>query len=265
MASARREVAAYWHLEDLIVTEYDRIHTPGSWLQDGVAADVAIPHGLGDRVGQARINVPEIGKFVRSIGHAIVTRMYADWSREAISSYRPTIAKILPRNLSQVISGPAGLDVGLRVAKDVVRDLQLHVSVTDVVIIAGSADFDGLAQLCDRGVQLHAIGVASASNERWQESCRFTPYGDLVPTLPDAAPPPWAAPLVAVLRGSHEHRCLLKELKENIRLQDPGFDESTWMCGSMAALVNMAAASGHVVTEDDERGRWVRLPGETVS
>lgn len=249
-----RVLAIYWHLEDLVVAEYDRIYGAGMWHMHGIAAMESAQLGRSHRVGVARINIPAVMTFADTLGRPVINRFYADWTRPVMRHYTSSATSRPPAEFVELHPG-VGLPLQVRLPADVLDDLRRNPDVTDVLVCSGGQGFDGLPQWCAQtGRTLHAVGITATRNEGWRDRCEFKNYSDVVPARPSAPPEPWIPLLLAPFAADPTRRRSASSLKQEIQQIDSAFTETTY--GFKRGFRNLlrAAAERGFVTLDHGDG-----------
>jgi hypothetical protein len=120
-------------------------------------------------------------EFIAALGPININKAYADWSM--FHNYSPDLqefsidlVQLFPRGRH----GKNGADI--RMAIDVVEDLNLHPHIETVVIIGGDSDYIAIAQkVRQRGKSIIGIGVKETTNQYWIKSCNeFKFYSGLI-------------------------------------------------------------------------------------
>lgn len=251
-------VAVYWDLEDLVSAEYDRVHGPGSWASDRI--DVARfykAHAI--KVGDARIDVSRVLDALNSIGTISINRVYADWTRPLYGDYRRTLNSCPATDFVQIGSRSRNIKSHL-LSMCVLDDLEKDLLITDVVVCAGTAGFDGVDELCVRaGIRLHAIGVPAPSNAAWRGSMHFEVYSELVPSRPTAPLPPWAELLSKCLSKHGGARVGVGSLKNEMCAIDSAFDNKAFGFNTFWVFLRAAEEMSLVLLEDEgAASKWAR-------
>lgn len=172
-----RPLAVYWDFENVVLSQFDFVHGPHSWRQANTGGHP--DDDLDEMLATAHVDVAAIVDFVATLGPLSVHRAYGDWSRRWLNRYD---RDMLRHSVDLVQMFPArgtknGADI--RMAIDVVRDLQAHPHVTDVVLIAGDSDFISLAQHCRReGRRVTGIGVRRSVSPALVSACDVFKYVD---------------------------------------------------------------------------------------
>jgi uncharacterized LabA/DUF88 family protein len=127
------------------------------------------------------IEVNLVMEFIAALGPININKAYADWSM--FHNYSPDLqefsidlVQLFPRGRH----GKNGADI--RMAIDVIEDLNLHPHVETVVIIGGDSDYIAIAQkVRQRGKSIIGIGVKETTNQYWIKSCNeFKFYSGLI-------------------------------------------------------------------------------------
>lgn len=120
-------------------------------------------------------------EFIAALGPININKAYADWSM--FHNYSPDLqefsidlVQLFPRGRH----GKNGADI--RMAIDVIEDLNLHPHIETVVIIGGDSDYIAIAQkVRQRGKSIIGIGVKETTNQYWIKSCNeFKFYSGLI-------------------------------------------------------------------------------------
>jgi hypothetical protein len=151
-----RRVAVYWDLENVVLSQYDFWHGRSAWAR---RSDLE-PVELEDRLGQAHVDLKPVVDFAATLGVTTINRAYGDWSAPHLRRYAPDLLRhaVDLVQLFPVAGSKNGADI--RLAIDVVEDLQSHAHVTDVLLVTGDSDFVSLVQRCRRhGRRVTGVGV----------------------------------------------------------------------------------------------------------
>lgn len=170
-----RRVAVYFDFENLLISQYNRIHGKDTWYQDRHT-----PKDKEKKAAEAAIDLDALLSFAAALGAVVVNRTYCDWTRPVLTGYGEEFARrsVEPIQMFSKDSGKNGADI--RIALDVEEDLRWDNLITDVVLFSGDGDFLPVADLCRRrGVNVHAVGVRGSSGGLWQKWCRFHFYEEV--------------------------------------------------------------------------------------
>ncbi|WP_071289067.1 NYN domain-containing protein [Mycolicibacterium llatzerense] len=178
---SRRQVAVYWDFENLVISEYDRVHDhrpprkPGERRPSMWSLDRNLPASERDlKLAAASVNIDALLAFGAALGDVVVNRAYCDWTRPVMEVYGEALATrcVEPIQMFSKDSGKNGADI--RIALDVADEVSWNPTVTDVVLFSGDGDFLPVADLCRRrGIAMHAVGVRGSTNDLWRRSCAF--------------------------------------------------------------------------------------------
>ena len=252
-----RRVAVYWHLENLVASQYNKLYGSGQWTRDKLNTARKAPDDLALSIGRARVDVKSLVALAHSIGDPVINRVYADWSVSMYKEYRLGLSEVRPVDFGQVYRGvPVRTDVQLPM--DVVRDLHRYPHITDVVVHSGTVGFDAVAAHCvSRGRRIHAVGFATGHNASWCAATQFTEYAD-VASVPQIPPLPAATrrAIVAPFRGDNNATLGYKAF----RSVATGVDAKALGYPNLWGLLKAAALEGIVEVEGmtPDKGR-IRL------
>ena len=133
------------------------------------------------------VRIDLIMDYVAGFGSVAVNRAYGNW--QYFGKYS---TNILRHSIQTVQLFPAGRNgkngADIRMAIDIIDDLQRFPTIGTVVIVSGDVDFVPVAQrVRQAGLDVIGIGTGSASNKFWINACsEFKQYSLLLPKAPDA-------------------------------------------------------------------------------
>lgn len=244
---APRQVAVYWHLENLVSSQYNKMFGSGQWTRDKLNMARKTPEDLSMALGRARVDVKGLVGHAQSLGGLVINRVYADWSVGMFKEYRLGLSAVRPVDFVQVYrSVPVRTDIQLPI--DVVADLDRYSGITDVLVCSGTVGFETVATHAEaRGRRAHAIGFATGNNASWCAATQFTEYADIaataqMPPLPAAT----ARALVAPFSGDYSRTLGCKALRSAVTGVDPkalGYP-SFWGLLRAAALEGLLEVTG---------------------
>lgn len=177
MVNDDRPMAVYWDFENVVLSQFDFVHGSRTWSQTNTGGSP--DDDLDEMLATAHLNVSAVVDYVSTLGPISIHRAYGDWSRRWLNRYD---RDMLRHSVDLVQIFPArgtknGADI--RMAIDVVRDLQVHPHIRDVVIVAGDSDFISLAQHCRReGRRVTGVGVRRSVSHALVSSCDVFKYVD---------------------------------------------------------------------------------------
>ena len=128
------------------------------------------------------VSVASVMEYISGFGPVAVNRAYNNW--QWYHKYGP---EILHHSIQAVQLFPAGRNAkngaDIRMAVDILDDLQRFSNIGRVVIISGDVDFVAVAQrIRQAGLDIIGIGTRQASNKFWVNSCtEFKQYANLLP------------------------------------------------------------------------------------
>ena len=188
------------------------------------------------------VRVDLIMEYVAGLGPIAVNRAYGNWQW-----YGKYGQAILRHSIQAVQLFPAGRNAkngaDIRMAVDILDDLQRFSSIGTVVIVSGDVDFVAVAQrVRQAGLEVIGVGTANSSNKFWIASCsQFKQYGTLLPHVGGAEATAAerklqatttdnpASLLVAAVRTVQRFRETdwvgLVDVKPAMLRLDPGFDQ----------------------------------------
>lgn len=173
-----RQLAIYWDLENVVLSHFDFVHGHGAWRE----ANAGTGHpgdGVEQKLAAAAVDIAALVSFAATLGAVSVHRAFGDWSSSWLNRYQQDM---LRHSIDLVQLFPlAGTKNGadIRLAIDVVSDLQLHPHITDVMVVAGDSDYVSLVQHCRRvGRRVTGVGVRGGTSRHLVESCDEFKYVD---------------------------------------------------------------------------------------
>ena len=183
--------------------------------------------------------------YVAGFGSVAVNRAYGNWQW-----YGKYGKRLLNHSVQAVQLFPAGRHAkngaDIRMAVDILDDLQRFPSIGTVVIISGDVDFVAVAQrVRQQGLDVVGIGTADASNQYWIKSCsEFKQYANLLPnrvqedlsatdlSLSAAGTDNPASLLVTAVVNAQRLRgaewVSLVDIRPGMLRLDPAFDQQTY-------------------------------------
>ena len=246
LSAAPRRVAVYWHLENLVASQYNKLYGSGQWTRDKLNTARKVPDDLALALGRARIDAKALVTHARSIGDMVVNRVYADWSVGMYKEYRLGLSETRPVDFVQMYRGvPVRTD--LQLPMDVMRDVDRHPHITDVVVCSGTVGFDAVAAHCAaRGRRVHAVGLVTGHNAPWRAATQFTDYAE-VASAPHVPPLPAATrrALMTPFRGNRDTTLGFKAF----RAAAEGVEPKALGYPSLWGLLRTAALEGFVEVE----------------
>lgn len=171
---APRQVAVYWHLENLVSSQYNKMFGSGQWTRDKLNMARKTPEDLSMALGRARVDVKGLVGHAQSLGGLVINRVYADWSVGMFKEYRLGLSAVRPVDFVQVYrSVPVRTDIQLPI--DVVADLDRYSGITDVLVCSGTVGFETVAT----HAEARAAGPRDRLRHRQQRVmvCGNTVYG----------------------------------------------------------------------------------------
>lgn len=269
-------VAVYWDFENLVISEYDRVHDhrparkPGERRPSIWSLDRTLPAQQRDlKVAEASVSISALLSFAAELGHIVVNRAYCDWTRPVMDVYGEALAArcVEPIQLFSKNCGKNGADI--RIALDVADEVSWNPAVTDVVLFSGDGDFLPVADLCRRrGIRMHAVGVRGSTNDLWRRWCAFRYLDQLSTQRPMAAVRKAATVGVDVVELLPAALAQLpagrwvetRHLEPLMRRLNWAVDLSASHYTSTEALVQVAAAAGIVEVADQTVRLAVKEP-----
>lgn len=247
MSGVPRQVAVYWHFENVVSSQYNKMFGSGQWTRDKLNIARRTPEDLSLALGRARVDVKGLVAHAQSIGDIVINRVYADWSVGMYKEYRLGLSTFRPVDFVQMYrSVPVRTDIQLPM--DVVADLVRYPGITDVLVCSGTVGFEAVAtHSAARGRQAHGIGFTTGNNASWCEATQFTEYADVaaaaqMPPLPAAT----ARALAAPFAGDYGRTLGCKALRSAVIGVDPkalGYP-SFWGLLRAAALEGLLEVTG---------------------
>ncbi|MFC8529751.1 NYN domain-containing protein [Nocardia sp. NPDC057227] len=237
--------------------------------------------GAIERLSQAVIDVGAVLAHAATLGDILVNRAYGNWVHAGLGVYSDPLAEHLVDlvHLPQLTTKKNGADI--RLAIDVIDDLQRFPHITDVLICAGDSDYVALARRCRQlGRRVHGIGVRDHTSRFWVAACHdFRYYDTLVPPEPEPEPEPEpvsaerldAAGQLLVRALRHARRSEGQEwvkrvaIKPLLRRLDPEFTEAALGFDTFTAFLR--AFENDLVELDQPQGQGellVRLRPEAA-
>jgi hypothetical protein len=251
-------VALYWDFENIHASVLEADQGEGTYR-----ASFGKPQ-------QRVVDIDSIVDHVAGLGSIVINRAYANWQwfsryRFGLQSHAVDLVQLFP------LGSGAKNGADIRLALDVMEDLNQQPHVTHVVVISGDSDFVGLAQKCRKMGKI-VVGIgAGSTNKHWKAACdEFRSYRMLVgPTVaaggkkPDREPAPSSGQgrdiidpeieetrdlddagdlLVRAIRslasGTGEPWVRKGAVRPTVLRLDPSFNESAYGCSSFSALVS---------------------------
>ena len=150
-------VAIYWDFENIHATLSDRRFHPGYYQKSAFTVQEPV------------VDVSVVMDYVANLGAVAINRAYGNWQwfsryRDALNQYGLDLVQLFPRGMKN------GADI--RLALDVLEDVQSFAHIRHVVIVSSDSDFVGLAQKVKQtGRRIVGIGVREAANSYWVQCC----------------------------------------------------------------------------------------------
>jgi hypothetical protein len=248
-AVSSTRVAIYWDWENVHARVLDSEAGEGTYRQSFFKPQEAV------------VDVAPVVEYALTFGPITINRAYANWQwfgryRRALQEHAIDLVQLFP-----LTGTKNGADI--RLAIDVIEDLQQQRHITHVLVVAGDSDYVGLAQKCRKlGRTVIGVGVDRAASSLVAAFDEFRFYRDLAPS---ASPSAGAARslgagddadsldlvedaralLVKALRGLAAQRGGPWVLKSSVRpmLQrlDPTFTEQAYGFASFDRLLDAVA------------------------
>ena len=183
-----RRVALYWDFDNVVLSRFDSVHGRNAWSNARYsrkerAADAKV------RLAEAKVDLGVVMEYAATLGTVAINRAYADWSawwmhlyRNDLLNYAVDLTQLFP------LSGTKnGADI--RLACDVIEDLNHHADITHVIVVAGDSDFVALAQRCRRnGRTFVGIGVDGHTSRHLINACDEFKFYQVLANDADTAP-----------------------------------------------------------------------------
>ncbi|MFL6334302.1 MAG: NYN domain-containing protein [Pyrinomonadaceae bacterium] len=202
--SAGNVVAVYWDFENIHASLFDLAHGANSY-QDPKTRFV---------VQDALVDIKAVMEFVATIGNVAINRAYANW--QFFSRYRDGLNEA-GVDLIQLYSRGRNMKNGadIRLALDVVEDINHYSHVTHAVIVGSDSDYISVAQKVKQsGRIIIGVGVRESTNEFWEKCCNeFKYYQTLLRKVGQTGD---AAVVPAAGKSEDAERLLMSALKRLI-------------------------------------------------
>lgn len=164
--SSNNAVAVYWDFENIHASLFDLAHGANTY-QDPKNRFV---------VQDAIVDIKAVMEYVASIGNVAINRAYANW--QFFSRYRDGFNEA-GIDLIQLFSRGRNMKNGadIRLALDVVEDINHYSHVTHTIIIGSDSDYISVAQKVKQsGRIIIGVGVQESTNEFWEKCCNEFKY-----------------------------------------------------------------------------------------
>lgn len=219
----KEQVALYWDFENIHAAVLEEKYGEGVYRK--VFNDLQEPV----------VNIAAIVRYASNLGNISVNRAYANWER--FGSYR---FSLLEHSIDLIQLFPAGgkgkNGADIRLAIDVMQDMQTYKHIKIVVIVSGDSDYISLVQRCKQcGREVFGVGVQRASSQYLMKSCsKFKFYHTL---LDDARY--LLVNAIYNLLANEEKACMLKaRLHPAITRLYPTFDVGNYGFSSFVEFLN---------------------------
>ena len=262
-------VAVYIDFDNIVISQYDRVHGRGLFIKEKARNATG---KSAERLDAATVDLGAILDYASSFGAVAISRAYADWSAPANARYR---SQLVDRAVDLVQLFPTsgtknGADI--RLAIDVIDELNRLPDITHVLIVAGDSDYIPLAQNVRRlGRTVVAVGVTGSTSAAFKNSVdEFSFYADLpgleaaAPVEPDVADPQQVATelLLRALRVGRRRDDVddwlaASAVKSQIKRLESSFDEKTLGFTSFTDFIR--SRGEEVELREDGQNRAVRL------
>lgn len=152
-APPEARIAVYWDFENIHAAVLDGEYGSGEYKKQS------------RNVQDVLIKVDPVMEYIKTLGDVVINRAYANWSRFG-HYWRPLLMHSVDAIQLFWAGANAKNGADIRLALDVVRDVQLMPHITHVVIIGGDSDFIPLTQRCrSLGLRVIGIGVRGSVNK----------------------------------------------------------------------------------------------------
>lgn len=255
-----KAVAVYWDFENIHASLFDLVNGENSYQQNRFTTQDSL------------INLQAVMDYVTGIGDVVINRAYANWN--FFSRYRDNF-NATGIDLIQIFSRGKNMKNGadIRLALDVLEDINHYRHITHTVIISGDSDFISLAQKVKQsGRFIIGIGVEASTNEFWVKSCNeFKYYQTLLEKSGDSAAAKIKRLPVDIQKAEKlllnalkrlisqkgENRIFKGYLKSYMQRLDPSFDETNYGFPTFTAFLENFSDS--IETVDPDSGGYVGL------
>jgi hypothetical protein len=177
-------VAVYLDFENLVASRYDFVHGKGSWRDDNVGTPKYLSAQAKDDLRAAWFQVRTTLDYAATLGVRSIVRAYANWALPAFAEYGRELTDnaVDLVQLFPVASSKNGADI--RLATDVIEDLDSFRHITHVMIGAGDSDYIPVAQkVRRRGKRVIGLSITGSNNHTWPAACdEFRLYESLLGT-----------------------------------------------------------------------------------
>lgn len=260
---SEKTVAVYWDFENIHASLFDLLYGASSYQQSRFA------------VQDNLVNLKAIMDYVAGIGDVAINRAYCNW--QFFSRYRDDFNEI-GIDLIQIFSRGKNMKNGadIRLAVDVVEDINHYSHITHVVIIASDSDYISLAQKVKQsGRAIIGVGVQEATNEYWVKSCNEFKYYQTLLEKSGASPEANLKQHRSNIRNGEKilmnairrlisqkgaNRISKGHLKSVMQRLDPAFDETNYGFSTFSAF--LGNFSVWIETHDQDSGGHVGLRPE---
>lgn len=253
-------VAVYWDFENVHASLYDLVHGKDAYGHSRNGSQETL------------VDVKAVMKYVASVGNVAINRAYGNW--QYFARYRDDFNEAgidLIQLFSRGKNGKNGADI--RLALDVVEDINHYSHITHAVIVAGDSDYIGLAQKVKQsGRQIIGIGVRESTNQFWVKCCNEFKYYQTLIGKSEHRLNQRVAPVSESVREGEkllidalkrlisqrgENRVPKGQLKGLIMRIDPTFDEANYGCSTFSAF--LSEFSDKIVSLENGNGGYVGL------
>jgi hypothetical protein len=263
--SANNVVAVYWDFENIHASLFDLANGANSYQ------DPKNRFGVQD----ALVDIKAVMEYVASIGNVAINRAYANW--QFFSRYRDGLNEA-GVDLIQLFSRGKNMKNGadIRLALDVVEDINHYSHVTHTVIIGSDSDYISVAQKVKQsGRIIIGVGVQESTNVFWEKCCNeFKYYQTLLRKVGQTVDPniePTTAniedaerllmsALKRLVSQRGENRVPNAQLKSLMMRMDSTFDEENYGFPTFKAFLNQFSDKIRIL--DNNSGGHIGLSGE---
>lgn len=257
-------VAVYWDFENIHATLCDQRHQRGHYQKTAFT------------VQEPLVDIAAIMGHAASLGGVAINKAYGNWQwfsryRDALNLHGLDLIQLFPRGMKN------GADI--RLALDVLEDLQRFAHIGHVVIVSSDSDFVSLAQKVRQGGRrVTGIGLREVANPFWVQCCdEFKFYGGLTAeAYRDAGGERDEDAALALEEGralfskallslaaEYEQRIPRSRLKQLMLRLDPGFDEKEYGFATFSRFVSAFADLAENI--DDDAGGLVVVNDEVLA
>lgn len=257
-------VAVYWDWENIHASVFDLANGERSYHNQS-------------RAGQQEtlVNVQAVMDYVKSLGEVVINRAYSNWQyfsryRVALNEAGIDLLQLFPRGKNM----KNGADI--RLALDVMEDINHYPHITHIAVIGSDSDFIGLSQKVKQlGRVIIGIGVQGATNNYWVKSCNeFKYYQTLLEKSGASSDAKLKQQRLNIriaeellmnavrrlISQRGENRIPKAQLKGIMRRLDPTFDETNYGFPTFSAFLDNFSASIKIL--DSNSGGHVGLRQE---